>query len=183
MTRGLTAPVEAAVDAEHVPYLIFVELDWPSGIVRMCNAFNTFPWNGHDWIAMGNLGHIDVIREGAELQMVGLEMSLSGVNPSLVAAALQENYQGRAARVWFAPLDPDTYVPLADPVGPFQYRMDSSGLVSGKNPSVTLTAESPFADYDRPRIRRWTDEDQQAVHPGDTFFSRVPSMQELEILF
>ena len=183
MSRGLTGAVETAVDAEHVPYLIFVELEWPSGTVRMCNAFNTYPWNGFDWLGLGNLGSINVIKEGAELQMYGIEMQLSGVNTALAAAALGEDYQGQAARVWFAPLNPATFVPLADPVGPFKFRMDSSGITRGKNPTITITAESPMADYDRPRVRRWTDEDQQAVWPGDTFFSRVPQMQELEILF
>lgn len=413
MTRGLTGAVETAVDAEHVPFLIFVELEWPSGTLRMCNAFNTFPWNGFDWLGLGNLGRIDVIKEGAELQMYGIEMQLSGVNTQLAALALGDNYQGRAARLWFAPLGeqsvqsgtaqagssttltlavgasavdgayngrllrlgdgrerritgynggnkvatverawptnaltkssaidhanwtkqngititanygpgpdqsvkadrvqtdgislaryfqqvngyagltvcfslkmrsltganqsvtvflretgfgttyatavvtvtpawglfsvsaaipggsagvyalvydssasvvwdflacehqwntgstpldfvetdsaaialPDAttgyqvmgeYEVLADPVGPFKYRMDVGGLTRGANPTITITAESPMADYDRPRVRRWTDEDQRAVYPDDTFFSRVPSLQELEILF
>jgi hypothetical protein len=72
---------------------------------------------------------------------------------------------------------------LADPIGPFKYRMDVGGITRGSNPVITISAESPMADYDRPRVRRWTDEDQRAVYPDDTFFSRVPSLQEMEILF
>jgi len=181
--RDLTPTVEAAIEEPHVPYLIFVELDWPSGTVRVCNAPNTFPWNGFDWLGVGNLGGIDVIKEGAELQMYGIEMQLSGVNTALVQKALAEHYQGRAAKCWFAPLDPSTYVPLADPIGPFKYRMDVGSILRGKNPIVSLTAESPMADFDRPRLRRWTDEDQQSEHPGDTFFKRVPEVQDIEIEF
>lgn len=181
--RGITAGADSAVQAEHVPLLIFCELNFASAVVRVCNAYESFDWNGFTWSGLGNLGSIEPIEEGNELQMYGIGLQLSGVNTSLIATALGEQYQGRRVNIWFAPLNPSTYAVVADPIGPFRFRMDTMNVVKGKEAVITLTAESRHADWDRARIRRWTDEDQQAEYPGDKFFEFVPEMQEKEILF
>jgi hypothetical protein len=181
--RDITGAVEAAVEAEHVPMLAFVEMQFASGTVRVCNAYETVPWNGFNWLGLGNLGSIEPIEESTELQMNGIGLQLSGVNPALISTALGEQYQGRACKIWFAPLNPTTYVPIVDPIGPFRFRMDTMSIEKGKTATISVTAENRLADWDRARVRRYTDEDQQAEFPGDRFFEFVPELQEKEIIF
>ena len=52
MSRALTTAVSTALAAEIVPCLLLVELDWPSGAVRVNNSAVTFAWNGHDWLGL-----------------------------------------------------------------------------------------------------------------------------------
>lgn len=386
MSRSLTAAVDAALSAEHVPYLVFVQLEFASGIVRLCNAGYDFQWNGFTWLGAGNVASIQPIQEGAELQMYGVAMQLSGVNVGLVASALGEQYQGLPAKIWVAPLggralkfnginqtvsiphiaalkpsaqisieariqpnggasfdeiyrkeeterhlfrvssfglvvggvysellsgiDFSSYIGsphhlvgtydgstkniysdgvliaaqplsgaigtagtslayvgssagaseffngvidevrvysralgaaevadhsrgyfadntglvgywpfddgqgtvatdesgnanhgtlvnsptwvdgltgrqriLTNPVGPFQFRMDTMAVEMGDTATITLTAESPMAAWDRPRTRRYTSEDQAQLYPADKFFEFVPAVQSMEILF
>jgi hypothetical protein len=51
----------------------------------------------------------------------------------------------------------------------------------GDNCTIDLTAESRLIDLERPRLRRWTSEDQKALDPDDKGFEFVNSLQEATI--
>lgn len=177
MSRPMETAVSDAVQAEHVPGLLLVELDFVSGAVRANNSAVTVPWGGHDWVGLATVGGIDPVIEQSDLQMTGISMTLTGIPPEMIARVLGEHYQGRDCRVWFAPMNND-YVVLADPVLIFSGRMDSCSISLGASATVTLTAESRLTDFERPRVRRYTHEDQIAEYPGDRFLEFVPQMVE-----
>ena len=77
--RDLTTAAKNAFSALNFPMLLFVELDFAEGFVRLTNAGYTFTWNGHDWVGIGTLGSIEAISEGMSLQMYGCALTLSGV--------------------------------------------------------------------------------------------------------
>jgi hypothetical protein len=52
---------------------------------------------------------------------------------------------------------------------------------TGETCSITLTAENRLIDLERPRVRRYTSEDQKSLHPNDKGFDFVNSLQEAEI--
>lgn len=104
MSRTITAAADAVLSAAHAPYLVFVELDFDSGIVRLCNAAMSIAWNGYTWIGLGSVGRIDPIQESADLTANGMAFQLSGIDPAYLALALGETYQGRSAKLWLAPI-------------------------------------------------------------------------------
>lgn len=183
MTRDITTTAQAASAAPHVVYLYFVELAFDSGFVRVTNAGYNQAWNGHSWLAIGNLGSVSTVEEGGSLEAFGITLMLSGVNPDYIASALGENCQGRSCKVWLAFLDVDTYVALADPVLVFNGRMDTMNIDMGQTATVTIAAESRLIDLDRPRVSRWNHEDQQIKYPGDRGFEFVTNMVEKELLW
>jgi hypothetical protein len=181
MTRGLTAGIDSAVEAGNVPAIVLVEMDFPSGFLRVNNSAVTFPWNGYNWLGLGNLGGIDAIKEGASLESRGLAFRLSGVPPANISFALGQQYQGRACNVWFAPLDPATHAVVADPVLIFSGRLDTMSIELGETATITVTAESRLADWARPRVRRYNHDDQQIDYPGDKGFAFVTSIVDKEL--
>lgn len=182
MTRALTTAAENATLDDHLPAVVFVELDFSSGTTRVCNASHNVDWDGHTWIGAAKLGRIDPVKESGELGVYGLSMELSGIDTSLVSVMLTEHYQGRSARLWFAPLDADMQ-PVADPAGPFVYRMDVMSISLGETATLRLTAESRLADWDRPRVRRYNAADQQAVDPVDDSMKFVEQMAERQLVW
>ena len=42
--------------------------------------------------------------------------------------------------------------------------------------TISVSAESRLAAWDRPNVRRYNHEDQQIDYPGDKFFEFVPQM-------
>jgi hypothetical protein len=178
--RVLTAPAKAAFCQLNFPMLILVELEFASGIVRCCNATYTFHWNGVDWLGIGTLGSIEAIQEGTALQMYGCALTLSGIPTEIISTAFSEDYQGRTATIWLAPLT-DDYQFIADPVVVFKGRMDTMDIEVGKTSKVTLSVESRLVDWDRPRIRRYNDADQTAEFPGDRGFRYVAQMVQKDL--
>ena len=181
MSRAITPAVDAALSADSVPAIVLVEMDFPSGFLRVNNSPVTFPWGGYDWLGLGHLGGIDPISEGASLEARGLSFRLSGVPPANVAFAMGQQYQGRGCKVWFAPLDATTHAILADPVLIFNGRLDVMSIELGESATITVTAESRLADWARPRVRRYNHDDQQIDYPGDLGFNFVTSIVDKEL--
>jgi len=180
MARTLTSATESALASSQVRALMFVLMDFPSGFLRVNNSAQSFSWSGFDWLGVGRLGSIDAVSEGIGLESRGLSFRISGVPQENVAVALGQQYQGRDCKVWLAPLS-ESYAIIADPVLVFHGRMDVMDIELGETATITVTAESRLADWDRPRVRRYNHEDQQIDYPGDKGFEFVAQMAEKEL--
>jgi hypothetical protein len=172
-TRPITAAAQAAAAQAQIIALLFVELDFTSGFLRVTSAGHDVTWNGYTWTGVGQLGAIEAIREDTSLQANGIKLSLSAVDTAIISIALGENYQGRAAKIWCAFINVDTGAIVADPLGPWQYRMDHMEVADGENAAVVLQLENEFAAWDRPNVRRFTDADQKRVYPNDRGFEFI----------
>lgn len=175
--RTLTTATSNALAAGQVRAVVFVEMDFPSGFLRMNNSAQDMAWNSLTWLGVGRVGSIDTIGEGATLEARGLRFSISGVDPANIAVALGQQYQSRSCKVWFAALNED-YSVVADPVMVFNGRMDTMDIELGRTASITVSAESRLADWDRARVRRYNSADQAITDATDKGFEFVPQMVE-----
>ncbi|WP_454757002.1 hypothetical protein [Cupriavidus campinensis] len=182
MTRNIDSATVAAVTAPHVPYLHLVQLDFVSAPLRLCTAGYDVAWNGELWLGVGMVGSIDQIQEQATLEATGVSMTISGVPSELVSATLNEQYQGRPCRIWVAPLRDDLQI-VSQPVRLFSGRMDTMDVEVGSTATITVTAESRMVSWDKARVRRYNNEDQQSKYPTDRGFEYVSQMVEKELLW
>ncbi|WP_313818721.1 hypothetical protein [Cupriavidus sp.] len=181
MTRPLDIATAAAVRAAHVPLLHLVQLDFSTPL-RLCTAGYDVVWNGSTWLGVGMVGSIEPIQEQATLEAIGVNMTLSGVPADLVAATLAEHYQGRPCQIWVAPLREDLQI-VTQPVRLFSGRMDTMDTEVGETATITLSAESRMVSWDKARVRRYNNEDQQSRYPGDRGFEFVAQMVEKDLLW
>lgn len=182
MSRGLAAPALAAVQGEIVSRTMAAELDFPAGMVRYSGAPVDLVIGGSTFFGVGMLGGISVVEEAAELRSYGVTLSLSGIPRDLVAVALTQAYQGRRANVWEVPLGAEN-LPIADPILIFRGRMDQMEIALGEEGTVRVRLENRLADWERPRVRRYTAEDQEREFPGDLAFRFLPATTEKEIVW
>jgi len=178
--RSMTSEAKRSFSNLHFPALVLVELDFADGVVRVCNASYTFSWDGNDWLGMGTLGSIEAISEGSALQMYNCALTLSGIPSDLISEALSQNYQGRNAIIRIAPLNSD-YTFIADPVIVFKGRMDTMDIEIGSTSKLSLSVESRLVDWDRPRIRRFNDDDQRSEFPNDRGFKYVAQVVQKDL--
>ena len=178
--RSLTTAAKNAFSQLNFPAIVLVSMEFEGGTVRVTNAAYTFPWGGNDYLGIGNLGSIEAISEGSALQMYGCALTLSGIPPEIVSEAFSQNYQGRSATIWLAPLTED-YAFVADPVVVFKGRMDTMDIEIGTTATITLTIESRLVDWDKPRARRFNDEDQRFNYPDDRGFRYVDQMVQKDL--
>jgi hypothetical protein len=184
----LGSSVVTALESSNVPCIVFVEMDFGSGFVRVTNAPYTFTWNGYSWIGLGALGGIDSVEEGANLEARGVALRLSGVpidgegDSENIAIALGEHYQGRDCRIWVAILN-DSFSIIDSPKLLFVGRMDNMEIEIGQTATIVLKAESRLADLERPRVRRYNGADQKDVYPTDLGLDFVEQVTEMAILW
>lgn len=183
MSRGLTTVAASAVAAETPLRTVAIELDFPSGFTRVNGSPSDLTLNGQVYIGIGGLGAISAVEESSELRAYDLTLQLSGVPRDAVALALAEAYQGRRGTVWEVLLDPVTYAPLLDPIVVFRGRMDQMTVTLGDTATVKVTLLNRLADWERPRVRRYTDEDQKRIYPFDDGFKFVAATTEKPIIW
>lgn len=182
MTRGLSAPQQAAVAAERVARTVAVELDFPDGFARFHGGHESITINGNAFMGVGQLGNISVAEESAELRSYGMTIKLSGVPRDSVAYALGQAYQGRRGTVYEVQLDATTWQVIGALVV-FRGRMDQMDIALGQQAAVTVKLENRLADWDRPRIRRFTDDEQRRRDPNDGSFRFLSATTEKEIIW
>lgn len=180
MSRDLTSAAQTAAEAGHVNFVYLARLDFDGGLVAVNSGISSYSFNGDTYTGIGSLGSVDVINEGAEIEPYGIELSLTGVDPSLISISLSEDYQGRSAKLYLGLLDSD-YLLIDDPVLLFDGRMDYMQVFVGDTGEIKLRAESRLVDWNKARVRRYNNEDQQDRYPGDKGFEFVPKMVDANL--
>lgn len=182
MARDLAAITEAAALAAHVrPYLL-VNLDYESGTVRLASTPFDITFNSAQYLGVGRLGSISAVQEGPEMKSYGISMQLSGIPLDYMEELRAERFQDRACRVWLGFLDAGHRV-YGAPAQIFGGRMDTITFDVGETIAATLTAESRLVDWERPRIRRFSDQDQKRAFPGDKGMEYGQATAEMELVW
>lgn len=171
MSRSMPVGFEAGLSASVVYGAILVELEWPSGTVRVWNGYSDLSWDSKTWVGVGHLGSISEIGE-SPTERTGVQLALSGVPSSVISQALENNSQGKPARIWFGKFEAGVF----DAARCFEGVIDVCSIDGeGENRMVTVTLEKELYD-DRSSARRYTHEDQQMDYPGDLGLEYVAAL-------
>ncbi len=186
MTRDGTGAAFTESQSPNPRPFVLVELDYPTGFVRVNGSdrsvfFDSAGGGDEEFFGVGSMGSISLIGESSTLQAQGVELTLSGIPPANIALAF-ENARGRVGKVWVGFFDSD-YALVADPIPVFSGLIDNSSMDIGEESTVTIFMESRLINWERIKIRRYTNEDQQQRFPGDKFLEFVNQVVEKEILW
>ena len=178
MPRTINPAFASALAAGEVLPAIFVEGLFDSGAVRLWSGIGQITWNSVVWTGAGQLIAVDTIQERGDVQALGTAVTLSGIPSDIVALALAEPYQGRIVRIYQALLTTAGAV-VADPDERFTGRCDVMSIADdGQTASIRMTVESRLIDLQRPRERRYTNEDQKSRYPTDRGLEFLAAIQD-----
>lgn len=164
MSRGLTTAQVNAATAETVRTALAIALEFDSGTSRVTTAPYSLTLDGETFVG-GLLADISAAEETSELGATSMTATLAGIPRDAIATALTESYQNRPATVWLVLFDAD-WVPI-DPIVIFRGRIDQMIIDLGATAQVSVIMSSRLLDWERPRLRRYSDEEQQHEHAGD----------------
>lgn len=180
---SLPTPFATAIAAGIVPNAIFVQADFVSGSLYLWSGAGPVAWNGQTWLGVTDplgrsLGSITPLRtEASELRVDNVTMSLSGIPADLVGKAINECRVNKLVKVWYG-IFADSSV-IADPQLCFAGRIGVPTLSDdGPTCTISITVENRAFDFQRPRERRYTHEDQQTEYPDDLGFQYVQDIQK-----
>lgn len=181
MSRISTA-LATAFGTDAVPIFILLELQFDSGTVRLSTLIQSLTWNTYTWTPAGGNLKFNFPDETGEVRATGGSIELSGLDPSYIALADTENYQGRRCNIYIGAFDSSGVV-VVDP-DPNPWFIDvMEPAADGETATIVVAIESRMAPADRPNERRYTPEDQALRYEGDKGFDFVASLQNKEIIW
>jgi hypothetical protein len=184
VTRSTTGAVSTALAQASVGLVVFVEMLFDSGALRVNSAGYDISWNGYTWLGIGQLGTVEEVRETESGEVTGLAFVLSGVPSAHIAIALAENYQRRVVNLYVGFLALPAHGVIADPVLEWSGLIDQMAVADDNGTAtIRVTAENELYDFDRPAPIYWTDEDQQKLVPGDTGLRFMKQLNDRQIVW
>ncbi len=182
MPRVLTSGMLAAVTSQNLQPALFVELAFRDNVIRVWSGRGSTTFNGHTWSGIGSFGAISTIDEGTTVEARGITLTMSGIDPTMLAEALQEIELGAPVTVYLGMFDGSSLI--ADPVVSWSGRLDQSTFeIGGESATLSINCESRLLDMNVAVDRRYTFDDQQIDHPGDLGLMFVTSIQEKTIFW
>lgn len=182
MTRGWSGANQTALAATVVRPVNLAKIEFSSGTVYWSDADRDIVFGGFTYLGTGTLAGVSMIEEGVELQTYTVTLSLSGIPSSVISIALAEDFQNRPCTLYTGFLD-DNYALIADPIAMFSGRINQMNIESAQTSTVSLTVESRLVDWERPRVRRYNNADQQLEYADDKGFEFVAQMVEKELIW
>ncbi len=110
MTRSLTSGMQAAIAAERGTIAHLFELDASGGTLRLATTPHDVVWGGYTWQGIGGALTFDVVTEQTDLSGQGTNLTLSGVDQTIIATILTNNVRGREAVVYLVHFDADLQI-------------------------------------------------------------------------
>lgn len=194
MSRDLAANTAAQYAASHVNPIVFAKLEFdPStaGTLYLHNGLGSYTWGGQTWTGTGDLGQISAIEEGEQISPYNIRLTLSGLDASLAAEAVKQDYYQRPVTLYLGALNASDAL-VADPDAIWTGFMDQMNVVVGgdNGDTIELLAESELAMFGRSRNVLYTNAKQQFDSPigpdsnnpqPDTFFTHLQEMEDITL--
>lgn len=203
MSRELAPLVKEELTKQVLEPFFTVELDFDSGPLYMWTGYGNLTIGGKTYIGAGQLLNISSVTETTEMEAKGATITVSGIPSGFLSVALQEPYQGRECRIFFAIvvneellqengglllteagdiiLTEESGIKLTEI---FSGELDQMNIEENADTAiVSVTAENVLIKLERPTIRRFTNEDQRSRFPNDKGLEYVASLQDKEILW
>lgn len=175
---NLTSGTSDKLSEKQVNLVFFVEIEFESGVLNLWSGVGDFSWDSKTWIGAGSLLMIKPADETTSVTATGLSITLSGINPTFIALAMIDARQNKSVKCWFGFLDSSGSI-ITDPYQFFSGLVNYVVINEGKRTAtITVNAENDLIKLQQPRIRRYTDQDQQGEYDGDLGFIHVAALQE-----
>ena len=175
MTKNIPASLVTESQTDSVSPIILLKLEFGSGDVRIHTDIGNVTFNSEVYSGVGDLASITPVEENSELSSSSITVSLSGVNNSLLATFLTEDFHGRPATLFFG--FKDTSSVLIDAFILFKGFMDTDTIISGETSIIALKINNNLALWDRQKLTLYNNEDHQKDNPGDNFFEFVEDLR------
>lgn len=165
----------ATAGKSRVAYLVLVELQLASGTVRIHDGGGTIPWNGYDWIGVGEFGTISTITAGGDLTAQGVSLTLSGVPSDYRTDLLNATSRGADVNIYHGIVSEALGGFSVEPELVLAGFVDNAKLVDGADdgdPTVAITVNVITAAYYARRLTmyRRSYAHQQTLYDGDRFY-------------
>lgn len=176
---GVSEGARKALEAANQHIVFAVEALFDTDPVRLHSAVGELEIDGETYTGAGTLIGIGDIEDTRELKSSGMTFIFSGLDKRLIGYAQSENYQNRLITLRAAFM---AGAKVGETIILYRGRMQKLSMTDDPDgATVTIQTENRLADLRRPSNIRYTNEAQNALHPGDTGLAMVAALADTEI--
>jgi hypothetical protein len=178
--RSIDAALKAAAQSAEFSYVVFVMLDFPSGVLYAHNGVGTYTFGGNDYIGVGAFGGIDVIEETLSLHSRPINVTLSSITQVIIDAILSDDVFGRDADIYLGATNSDGEL-LATPDNWYSGHMETVEVFLGEENGIKIRLQSRASRLPLRNNKRYTLEEHQRDHAGDLLLEFLPSLMDAQV--
>ena len=193
MTRGLSSANQAAITAQVVRPVVFVELhfDSPTGAIRLHSGLGDLTATDFDgvsqtFLGVGDLGRVDEVREGQAINPYKLSLTLSGLDTTLASEVKDANAVLRPVKLQHGYLSAAHQL-LANPHKLWRGRINEVNMVTPQSAdglsAIEVVAESFLIALQRANGRLFNDAEQQGLFSGDLGFEYGADVEDIKLIW
>jgi hypothetical protein len=178
MTRNVSSPMLSSLLGSPVRPGFLAALTFRSTTEYVWTGLGNLVYGGNTYRGIGSLGKIGAVAESTELRADGTTVTLSGIDPGLLAESLTDIQIGAPAAIYFAAFD-QTMAIVGTPYPLFVGTVDQPVVQIGLDEmAISLKLENKLANLQRANMRRYTAADQGLYFPNDTAFVFVELLND-----
>lgn len=179
MSRDISATNLAEINASHLQPVTMVKMEFGTPVYAH-SGIGTLTYDGNDYLGVGAFGSINSTKESESLTPSPLTLSLSGVDSSLIAGALDSGSYGDGITIYEGYRQDDGTL-VDDPWIVWKGTLEFSNISLGAEGAISITVKHDLAVLIENDGGRFTDEDQQLRFTGDVAFEFVTDMPGLQL--
>ena len=191
MPRDLDPTFSAALTNKVIYPVILVDLNLNNQTLHVWSGIGPLTWNGNTYTGVGTLGEVQPAQEDTVVQANGANVSLSGVDPTVLADALSDLQLGGTVTQWFGLLNPAMLTLIGQPACMFSGLMDAPTVtcgVPGPNGEpgraiISIPLETRLAMLKEGQRKLYSRADQNLKYPNDTGFQYVEQENYLALIW
>jgi len=158
----------AALNSSSIRYAEFIQINIgtigsPTAVYTFCNAASNVTINGILFQGMGAYVGLSEIQQDMKSTSVDLKLTVTGLNPDIIAAVLAANMKGSQIIVWRGFLDSNNQIQTIGGVQQFFQRYQ--GIINNIaiSEKFELKPIHPIGGFYIPMIQAWIE--CQSLHP------------------
>lgn len=176
MSRLIPSNLLTALTQDVVQPYFAVELLFDTAPLRLWTGYGDRTINSLTFTGSGDLMGITGLDEVNDLSAKNATLTLTGIPSTLLSLALQEPYQRRKCNIYLGEQS------VSDVVQVFSGMMNTMKIVDeAETSTIEMIVDSKMVELERASNWRYTDENHKSRYAGDTFFSYVQSIQDVQI--
>ena len=158
MARGIDSSLGTALSADTVRIFFALKAEFLGGTARFWSGLGDKTIESETYIGAGDIIAFAPITESAELEANGINLTINGIDSSLIATALTDVYQGRTLTLYVGALDANFAVIATYQL--FKGLMDVMTISDDSNYSnISITCENILIGMNRNKVRRYTNQE------------------------
>lgn len=179
MHHPYSSSMIAALSAGHVETGFAVQIDAPSGPVRVHTGVGELVVDGQLYLGLGALGSISPSKADGGSSPKDITLSLSLIDSAMLALALNEKMVGAQVQITMIAMAEDGTI--AASVIAFAGKITSVSAVTGDENTVSYNCANEFEAWQAVCSWRYTEDSHLLRYPDDHGFRYVGEMSERTI--